>query len=97
MMHGKAAEVAYDGKLELKKQIADSRGLWEGQGFWTTTDREILFTLRELRMVRLLLQRHFAKFISRLGVKKLLLHKTVRLTVVYILNAIVSASLVMMA
>ena len=94
-MHADAADVGYGGTLG-KEVLAGSRGLWEGQGFWTAADRAHSITLRELRAVRLLLQRHFAEYVRRPHVQRLLLHEDNQ-AVCYILNAMVSASKPMMA
>ena len=51
--------------------------------------------LRELRAVRLLLHRHFADYVSDPRVRRLLLHEDNQ-AVVYVLNAMVSASKEMM-
>jgi hypothetical protein len=69
--------------------------LWEGRRFWEARDRAESITLRELRAVRLLLQRHFAEYVSREETRKILLHEDNQ-AVVYILNAMVSSSSRMM-
>ena len=53
-------------------------------------------TLRELGAVRMLLQRHFAAYVSRPDVRKLLLHEDNQ-AVCFILSAMVSSSKPMMA
>jgi hypothetical protein len=58
-MHSDAADVGYGGTLGLESE-AGSPGLWEGHGLWATAERAEPITLRELRAVRLLLQKHFA-------------------------------------
>lgn len=93
-MHSDAADVGYGGTLGMDER-AGSQGLWEGQGFWTQADRAESITLRELRAVRLLLHRHFAEYVSRPDVTKILLHEDNQ-AVVFILNAMVSASAPMM-
>lgn len=94
VMHSDAADVGYGGTLGFD-EVAGSPGLWEGQGIWAPTDRAESITLRELRAVRLLLSRHFAAYVTRPGVQKLLLHEDNQ-AVVYVLNAMVSASPAMM-
>jgi hypothetical protein len=93
-MHRDAADVGYGGTLGLL-QNAGSPGLWEGRGFWEARDRAESITLRELRAVGLLLQRHFAEHVSREETRKILLHEDNQ-AVVYILNAMVSSSSRMM-
>jgi hypothetical protein len=73
-MHSDAADVGYRGTLGLL-QNAGYPGLWEGLGFWEARDRAESITLRELRAVRLLLQCHFAEYVSREEMRKILLHK----------------------
>ena len=89
-MHSDAADVGYGDTLG-KDERQGSRGLWVGQGFWSETDRARSITLRELQAVRLLLHRHFAAYVSSPRVRKVLLHEDNQ-AVVYILNAMVSAS-----
>lgn len=94
-LHSDAADVGYGGTLG-KLQEARTPGLWDGRGFWTAQDRAESITLRELRAVRLLLQRHFAAYVSQSHVRRLLLHENNQ-AVVYVLNAMVSASKPLMA
>lgn len=94
-MHSDAADVGYGGTLGLETQ-AGAPGLWEGRGLWEAKDRMESITLRELKSVRLLLQRHFAEYVKDPSVRRLLLHEDNR-AVVYILNSMVSASRPMMA
>lgn len=94
-MHSDAADVGYGGTLGFD-ETAGSSGLWEGRGFWTMEDRAQSITLRELRAVRLLLHRHFCDFVSDPHIRRILLHEDNQ-AVVYILNAMVSASRPMMA
>jgi hypothetical protein len=94
-MHSDAADVGYGGTLGLESE-AGSPGLWEGHGLWATEERAEPITLRELKAVRLLLQKHFASFVARAETKQILLHEDNQ-AVVHILNAMVSASRPMMA
>lgn len=94
-LHSDAADVGYGGTLGFD-QAAGSPGLWEGRGFWTAEDRVESITLLELRAVRLLLQRDFADYVSQPKVRRVLLHEDNQ-AVVYVLNAMVSASRPMMA
>jgi hypothetical protein len=94
-MHSDAADVGYGGTLGTCTD-AGSPGLWEGQGIWGTRERAESITLRELKAVRLLLQRHFAAFVARPSTKRILVHEDNQ-AVVHILNAMVSASRPMMA
>jgi hypothetical protein len=93
-MHSDAADVGYGGSIGLL-QNAGSPGLWEGSGHWEARDRAELITQRELRAIRLLLQRHFAEFVRREETRKILLHEDNQ-EVVYILNAMVYSSSCMM-
>jgi hypothetical protein len=93
-MHSDAADVGYGGTLGFNQE-AGSPGLWAGRGMWEARDRAESITLRELRAVRLLLQRHFADYVRREETRKLLLHEDNQ-AVVYILNAMVSSSTRMM-
>ena len=63
MTQSDTADVGYGGTLG-KLQGAGTPGLWEGRGFWTAHDSAESITLGELRVVRLLLQRHFADYVS---------------------------------
>ena len=93
-MHSDAADVGYGGTLGL--DVGQGLpGLWEGRSFWSADDRAHSITLRELKAVRQLLHRHFASYISDPRVRRLLLHEDNQ-AVVYILNAMVSASRDMM-
>jgi hypothetical protein len=94
-MHSDAADVEYGGTLGMESE-AGSPGLWEGRGLWATEERAEPITLRELKAVRLLLQRHFASFVAAAETKRILLHEDNQ-AVVHILNAMVSASRPMMA
>jgi hypothetical protein len=89
-MHSDAADVGYGGTLRMESE-AGSPGLWEGRGLWATEERAESITLRELKAVRLLLQRHFASFVAAAETKRILLHEDNQ-AVVLILNAMVSAS-----
>jgi hypothetical protein len=75
---------------------AESQGIWEGRGLWSTQERAEQITLRELKAVRLLLQKHFASVVAKAETKRILLHDDNQ-AVVHILNSIVSASRPMMA
>lgn len=94
-MHSDAADVGYGGTLGLDTG-AGQPGLWEGRGLWEARDRMEGITLRELKAVRLLLQRHFAEYVQDPSVQRLLLHEDNQ-AVVYVLNSMVSASRPMMA
>jgi hypothetical protein len=94
-MHSDAADVGYGGTLGTCVE-AGSPGLWEGQGLWATAERAESITLRELKAVRLLFQRHFASYVAKAETKRILLHEDNQ-AVVHILNAMVSASRPMMA
>jgi hypothetical protein len=94
VMHSDAADVGYGGTLGFNKE-AGYPGLWAGRGMWEARDRVESITLRELRAVRLLLQRHFADYVRREETRKLLLHEDNQ-AVVYILKAMVSSSTRMM-
>jgi hypothetical protein len=94
-MHSDAADVGYGGTL-VTDTAAGSPGLWEGRGLWATEERAEPIKLRELRVVRLFLQRHFAAFVEKSEVQQILLHEDNQ-AVVSILNAMVSASRPMMA
>lgn len=94
-MHADAANVGYGGTLGYDAHPG-SRGLWEAQGFWSAEERQQSITLRELRAVRLLLQKSFASYVSDPKVKKILLHED-NSAVVHILNSMVSASPSMMS
>ena len=94
-MHSDAADVGYGGTLGTCSD-AGSPGLWEGHGLWAAKERAEPITLRELKAVRLLLQRHFASFAARAETRNILLHEDNQ-AVVHILNAMVSASRPMMA
>jgi hypothetical protein len=94
VMHSDEADVGYGGTLGFNKE-AGSPGLWAGRGMWEARDRVESITLRELRAVRLLIQRHFADYVRREETRKLLLHEDNQ-AVVYILNAMVSSSTRMM-
>jgi hypothetical protein len=63
---------------------------------WATEERAEVITLRELKAVRLLLQRYFASYVAQAETKRILLHEDNQ-AVVHILNAMVSASRPMMA
>ena len=89
-MHADAADVGYGGTLGWELEQGRP-GMWAGRGFWTAADRVQSITLRELRAVRLLLQQHFAEYVKDDRVKRVLLHEDNR-AVVYVLNAMVSAS-----
>lgn len=95
VMHSDAADMGYGGPLG-HEALVGSRGLWEVKGFWTAADRAQSITLRELRAVRILLQRHFTVNVSRPEVHRLFLHKA-NMAVCYILNAKTSASKLMSA
>lgn len=71
-MHPDAADVGYGEALKLLEEAAGSSGLCAGQGFWAAEDRDDSSTLRELRAVRLLFYRHFAQYVSRPAVTKVL-------------------------
>jgi hypothetical protein len=94
VMHSDAADVGYGGTLGFDR-VAGSPGLWAGRGMWEASDRMESITLRELRSVRLLLQRHFADYVRSPATRKILLHEDNQ-AVVYILNAMVSSSTRMM-
>jgi hypothetical protein len=94
VMHSDAADVGYGGTLGFDR-TAGSQGLWAGRGMWEARDRAESITLRELRAVRLLLQRHFADYVRSPSTRKILLHEDNQ-AVVYILNAMVSSSTRMM-
>lgn len=94
MMHSDAADVGYGGTLGPVGEPG-SPGLWEGQGFWTASDREQSITLRELRAVRLLLHRHFSDFVSDPRIRRVLVQEDNQ-AVVFVLNSMVSASRPMM-
>jgi hypothetical protein len=64
---------------------------WEARGFWEARDRAEPITLRELRAVGMLLQRHFAEYISREETRNILLNEDNQAKL-YILNAMVSSS-----
>ena len=93
--HSDAADLGYGGTLGFEQQ-AGRPGLWEGRGLWEAKDRMESITLRELKAVRLLLQRHFAEFLKDPSVRHLLVHEDNQ-AVVYVLNSMVSASQPMMA
>lgn len=76
--------------------LAGSRGFWKGQCFWKAADRAYSINLRELRGVRLLLQRHFAAYVFLPDFRRLLLHEDNQ-AVCFILKALVSAPKPMMA
>ena len=63
---------------------------------WKTEERTEPITLRELKAVRLLLQRHLASFVEKADTRRILFHEDNQ-AVVQILNAMVSASRPMMA
>lgn len=94
-VHSDAADVGYGGNLGYDKR-AGMPGSWAGQSFWTAADRQESITLLELRSVRLLLARSFARYVSRPVVRHLLLHED-NSAVVFILKFMVSASKPMMA
>lgn len=94
-LHSDAADVGWGGTLGPDLR-AGSRGLWEAQGFWSAADRVESITLRELRAVRLLLHQSFSAFVSSPQTQRLLVHEDNQ-SVVYVLNAMVSASKAMMA
>lgn len=94
-MHSDAADVGYGGTLGFKVGQG-LPGLWEGRGFWNATDRVHSITFRELRAVRLLFHRHFARYLPSPSIQRLLLHEDNQ-AVVCVLNAMVSASKAMMA
>jgi hypothetical protein len=93
-MHSDAADVGYSGTLGMESE-AGSPGLWEGRGLWDTEERAEPIT-RELKAVRLLLQRHFSSFVAAAETKRILLQEDNQV-VVHILNAMVSTSRPMMA
>lgn len=68
----------------------------EARGFWSAEDRTQSITLRELRAVRLLLARSFAEYVSDCHTRHMVLHEDNQ-AVVFIINAMVSASRPMMA
>ena len=94
-MHSGAADLGYGGMLS-SDVLAGSRGFWEGQGFRTAADGVQSIVLWELRAVRMLLQRHFAAYVSRPDVRKLLMHENNQ-AVCFILIAMVSSCKPMMA
>jgi hypothetical protein len=94
-MHSVAASVGYGGTLGMCSE-AGSQGLWEGRGLWASEERAEPITLRELKAVRLLLQKHFASFVAKTDTKLIFLHEDNQ-SVVHNLNAVVSASRPMMA
>lgn len=94
-IHAEAADAGYGGTLGLKEGLTGSPSLWAGQGFWAAADREHLIHLRELRAMRFLLKRHFADFVSRPDVQKVLLHEDNQ-AAVYILDTMVLAYPAMM-
>ena len=93
-IHSDAADVGHEGTLGYDT-VAGSPGLWDGQGFWTTEERKQSISLRKLRVVRLLLHRHFDGYLSETRVRRLLLHEDNQAAVA-ILRAMVSASRPMM-
>lgn len=94
-MHSDAANVGYGGALG-SNTLAGSQGSWVAQGFWTARDRAESINLRELRAVRLLLQKSFANYASQPQVRQRLVHEDNQ-AVVHILNAMVSSSPAMMS
>jgi hypothetical protein len=94
-VHSDAADVGYGGTLG-SCSVAGSPGLWEGRGIWDAKEMSEHIILRELKAVRLLLQRHLASFVAEAETTRLLVHEDNQ-AVVKILNAMVSASRPMMA
>jgi hypothetical protein len=94
-MHSAYADVGYGGTFGMCSE-AGSQRLWEYHGLWATEERTEPINLRELKAVRLLLQKHFASFVAKAETKRILLHEDNQ-AVVHILNAMISASRPMMA
>jgi hypothetical protein len=94
-MHSDAADVGYGGTLGMCSE-SGSNGLWKGRRLWSTEERAEPITLRELKAVRLLLQKNFAHFVAKAETKRVLLHENNQ-AVVNILNDMVSSSRPMMA
>jgi hypothetical protein len=94
-MHSDAADVGYGGTLGSWAE-AGSSGLREGRGIWSSRERSESITLRELKAVRLLLQKHFASLVAEAETRRIFLHEDNQ-AVVHVLNAMVSASRPMMA
>lgn len=74
-VHADPADVCYSGTLKPKEELASWPVSWAGQDFWTAAHREHSIALREPEVVRILLRRHFADFVSRTDVHKILLHE----------------------
>jgi hypothetical protein len=73
-MQSDAADLGYGGTLGTCSE-AGSPGLWEGRGLWQTAERAESITLRELKAVRLFLQRHFASYVAKADTRQILLHE----------------------
>jgi hypothetical protein len=69
-MHSDAAGVGYGGTLGTDPETG-SPGSWEGRGLWATEERAEAITLRELKAVRLLLQRHFASYVAQADTQRI--------------------------
>ena len=74
MLNSDEADVGYGGVLYFDKRQVQ-RGLWEGRGFWNVEDKKQSITLRELRAVPLLLNGHFADYVSDHQTRLLPLHE----------------------
>jgi hypothetical protein len=94
-MHSDAADVGYGGTLGICSE-AGSQGLWTVRRLWATVERAEQITLRELKAVRDLLQKHFASFMAKAETKRILLHEDNQ-AVLHILNDMVSSSRPMIA
>jgi hypothetical protein len=73
-MYSDVGDVGYGGTLGMCSE-AGSQVFWEGRGLLATEERAEPITLRELKAVRLLLQKHFASFVLKAETNLILLHE----------------------